>query len=121
MRSVLQAAWACLAACGMLFTGSLVAADFPTPFNSERDESAAPLPAAEAAAGIAVPAGYRVGVYAAEPDVRNPIAMAWDARGRLWVAENHTYAERPLAGLVEGRDEATDRGVELRHHCREPQ
>ena len=27
--------------------------------------------------------------------MQNPIAMSWDARGRLWVAENYTYAERP--------------------------
>ncbi|MCA9226212.1 MAG: hypothetical protein KDA47_11400, partial [Planctomycetales bacterium] len=26
--------------------------------------------------------------------VQNPIAMTWDARGRLWIAENYTYAER---------------------------
>ena len=31
---------------------------------------------------------------ATEPDIQNPIAMAWDSRGRLWVAENFTYAER---------------------------
>lgn len=32
-------------------------------------------------------------VFAAEPDVQNPIAMAWDSRGRLWVAENYTYGD----------------------------
>ena len=69
---------------------------FPTPFNSETDRNSAPLAAAEAAATMEVPAGFHVGVFAAEPDVQNPIAMAWDARGRLWIAENHTYAERPL-------------------------
>ncbi|MFO0953046.1 MAG: PVC-type heme-binding CxxCH protein, partial [Isosphaeraceae bacterium] len=41
-----------------------------------------------------MPEGFRVSVFATEPDVRNPIGMAWDARGRLWVAENYTYAER---------------------------
>ena len=69
---------------------------FPAPFNSEKDSAARPLPAAEAAATMDVPAGFRVGVFAAEPDVQNPIAMAWDPRGRLWIAENHTYAERPI-------------------------
>jgi putative membrane-bound dehydrogenase-like protein len=69
---------------------------FPAPFNSEKDTAAIPLPAAEAAATMDVPAGFRVGVFAAEPDVQNPIAMAWDPRGRLWIAENHTYAERPI-------------------------
>jgi putative membrane-bound dehydrogenase-like protein len=69
---------------------------FPAPFNSEKDAAARPVPAAEAAATMDVPAGFRVGVFAAEPDVQNPIAMAWDPRGRLWIAENHTYAERPI-------------------------
>jgi glucose/arabinose dehydrogenase len=69
---------------------------FPAPFNSEKDAAAEPLPAAEAAAAMDVPTGFHVGVFAAEPDVQNPIAMAWDPRGRLWIAENHTYAERPI-------------------------
>lgn len=42
-----------------------------------------------------MPPGFRVQVFAAEPDVQNPIGMSWDARGRLWIAENYTYAERP--------------------------
>jgi len=49
---------------------------------------------AEAAATIALPPGFTATLAAAEPAVQNPIAMAWDARGRLWVAENYTYAER---------------------------
>ena len=53
-----------------------------------------PLPADKAAAAFRVPPGFHVTVFAAEPDVRNPIAMAWDTRGRLWIAENYTYAER---------------------------
>jgi putative membrane-bound dehydrogenase-like protein len=74
----------------------LAAEPFPAPFDSERDTAARPLPAAEAAAGMGVPAGFRVSVFAAEPDVLNPVAMAWDPRGRLWIAENHTYAEAPV-------------------------
>ena len=73
-----------------------LAEGFPAPFNSEKDTAAMPLPAAEAAAAMDVPAGFHVGVFAAEPEVLNPIAMAWDPRGRLWIAENHTYAERPI-------------------------
>ncbi len=40
-----------------------------------------PLSAAAAAAGFQVPEGFHVSVFAAEPDVQNPIAMAWDRRG----------------------------------------
>ncbi|MFW2386483.1 MAG: PVC-type heme-binding CxxCH protein [Akkermansiaceae bacterium] len=67
---------------------------FPEVYNSEplSDES---LPSADqAAAGFTVPYGFEVSVFAAEPEVRNPIAMSWDERGRMWVAENYTYAER---------------------------
>src|SRR5947207_771383 len=70
---------------------SLQAADFPTPYNTER--STEPLmPAGQAARGMAMPDGFRCSVFASEPDVQNPIAMAWDSKGRMWVAENYTYA-----------------------------
>lgn len=72
--------------------GFSVAADFPTPFNTEKG---APMPAEEAAATMELPPGFKCVVFAAEPDVQQPIAMAWDAKGRLWVAENYTYAENP--------------------------
>jgi putative membrane-bound dehydrogenase-like protein len=70
------------------------AADFPALYNTEPDQSG-PMPAAEAATKMTLPPGFKATVFAAEPDVQNPIAMAWDARGRLWVAENYTYAEAP--------------------------
>jgi putative membrane-bound dehydrogenase-like protein len=62
---------------------------------TQKHEPAAALrmEAAVAAAGMRVPAGFHVSVFAAEPAVQNPIAMAWDSRGRLWVAENFTYAD----------------------------
>jgi putative membrane-bound dehydrogenase-like protein len=67
---------------------------FPAPYNSEPDTSSPALPAAEAAARFKAPPGFQVSAFAAEPDIQNPIAMNWDARGRLWVVENYTYAER---------------------------
>src|SRR5690349_18767646 len=71
---------------------ALRASEFPAPYNSEPDKSK-PMPAAEAAAKMRLPAGFKATLFAAEPDVQQPIAMAWDSRGRLWVAENYTYAE----------------------------
>ncbi len=38
-----------------------------------------------------VPEGFEVRLFAAEPDVVNPVAMTWDARGRLWVLELYEY------------------------------
>ena len=71
---------------------SLCASEFPAPYNSEPDKSM-PMSATEAAEKMRLPPGFKATVFAAEPDVQNPIAMAWDARGRLWIAENYTYAE----------------------------
>ncbi len=68
---------------------------FPEPFNTET-ATTRPMPAAEAAAQVQLPHGFHCTAFAAEPDVRQPIAMTTDARGRLWVAENYTYAERPV-------------------------
>ena len=67
---------------------------FPDPVNTEADVKSHALPPLDAARGFRVPEGFSVTVFAAEPDVQNPIAMAWDHRGRLWVAENYTYADR---------------------------
>jgi hypothetical protein len=71
------------------------ASDFPTLKNTEPGAAAPPMSAGQAATTMKLPPGFRAGVFASEPAVQNPIAMAWDARGRMWVAENYTYAERP--------------------------
>jgi putative membrane-bound dehydrogenase-like protein len=82
-------------------TASLFAADFPAPFNSEKGS---PMPAEEVARTMELPPGFKCQVFAAEPDVQQPIAMAWDAKGRLWVAENYTYAENPARWDTKLRD-----------------
>lgn len=79
-------------------------AEFPVPYNTEPDTNSAPMPAAEVAARMRLPLGFKATVFAAEPDVQNPIALAWDARGRLWVAENYTYAERTTKFDLRMRD-----------------
>lgn len=96
----------------VVLVGAAVA-QFPPPYNSELEKTA-PLPAVEAAARFKAPPGFRVTVFASEPEVQNPIACCWDARGRLWVAENYTYAERGKKFDLNLRDRIvilTDRGV----------
>lgn len=73
---------------------TLAAEPFPAPINSEKVPGE-PLPPAEAAASLRVPDGFHVSVFAAEPDVRNPIACSWDTKGRLWIAENYTFEKLP--------------------------
>ena len=38
-----------------------------------------------------VPDGFTVSVFASEPLVRNPCAMAFDVRGRLYVGQGPQY------------------------------
>ncbi len=60
------------------------------------------LDAAAAAAAMKVPEGFRVTVAASEPDVKQPIAMALDDRGRTWIAEAYEYPQRAKGDT--GRD-----------------
>jgi putative membrane-bound dehydrogenase-like protein len=48
----------------------------------------------EAARAMTVPPGFHVTLFAGEPDVVQPIAMAIDDRGRIWVAEAYSYPRR---------------------------
>ncbi|MFM1769471.1 MAG: hypothetical protein RJA22_2000 [Verrucomicrobiota bacterium] len=52
---------------------------------------------------IQVPAGFEVRLFASEPEVVNPVAMAWDDRGRLWVVELYEYPRGARPG-EKGRD-----------------
>jgi putative membrane-bound dehydrogenase-like protein len=52
---------------------------------------------------IQVPPGFEVRLFAAEPLVVNPVAMTWDARGRLWVVELYEYPKGAPKG-AKGRD-----------------
>ena len=50
-----------------------------------------PLPADQSMKYTQVPAGFRLELFAAEPQIVNPIYMQWDEHGRLWVAESVDY------------------------------
>lgn len=82
----------CVLSLGLLSVGILGAADDPKPGmppsgpQSPRDELAT----------LRVPKGFRVELVAAEPDVVDPVAIAFDEEGRLFVAEMRGY---PNAGL----------------------
>lgn len=51
----------------------------------------APLPPADAPAHMTLPPGFKATLCAGEPDVVQPIAFAFDDRGRIWVAECLSY------------------------------
>jgi putative membrane-bound dehydrogenase-like protein len=56
----------------------------------------------EAAKSMTTQQGFSVSLAASEPDVVRPISFAIDTRGRLWVAEAHTYPVRAPDG--QGKD-----------------
>jgi len=53
-----------------------------------------PTSAADSLSKLAVRPGFRMEVVAAEPLVVDPVAMAFDERGRLFVVEMRDYSER---------------------------
>jgi putative membrane-bound dehydrogenase-like protein len=50
-----------------------------------------PLPAEESMKHLVLPKGFKAELFAADPQIRRPICMNWDERGRLWVAESIDY------------------------------
>ena len=50
-----------------------------------------PLAPAEQRAKFKLPPGFEIQLVAAEPDLRKPMNMAFDATGRLWVSESREY------------------------------
>ena len=88
----------------LLFLALLPAlgADFPEPFDTETKLEQFLAPEA-ALAQLRLPDGFEAVLSAAEPQVRNPIAMAWDGRGRLWVAECYSYGEQAFDPTLRDR------------------
>src|SRR6476659_2857034 len=50
-----------------------------------------PLSPQESIKKIQLPPGYHVELVASEPMVQEPVAIAWDGNGRMYVAEMNTY------------------------------
>lgn len=85
------------------------------PFPAVRAAEPAPPPADNvpfaglspdaAAKAATLPKDFAIHVFAAEPDVRQPIAFCDDDRGRLWVVEGITYPRRVGAPPKDGTPE----------------
>ena len=50
-----------------------------------------PIPPKEAPGKMTVPDGFKVTLFAGEPDIVQPIAFCFDDRGRMWVVECLSY------------------------------
>jgi len=60
--------------------------------------SAPRTPAEQTLAQMYLPEGFRAELIAAEPDLRQPVAFAFDERGRIWVAEAFSYPTKRPSG-----------------------
>jgi len=74
------------------------------PGGRPQDDYGSGLSPQGALARMEVPAGFSVDLIAAEPQITQPIAMNFDARGRLWVIEGHTYPVRDPGNYNAGKD-----------------
>ncbi|QDU60113.1 Cytochrome c [Planctomycetes bacterium Pan216] len=79
----------------VLSTALVARAEFPPIVNSQ-PPGEGPISPEEAVKKIALPDGFNATLFAGEPDVQQPIAMTFDDRGRLWVAECYTYGGGPF-------------------------
>ncbi len=66
----------------------------------------------EARQKMTVPSGFHVDLVASEPEIINPIAMAFDDRGRIWVTQSVEYPRksagpgRDMIKIIDGVDDA---------------
>ncbi len=70
--------------------------DFPEIYNTQDTKDAPPTSPEQALKLLQLPPGFQATLFAGEPAVQQPIAITLDDRGRLWVAENYTYAESKI-------------------------
>lgn len=66
----------------------------------------APLSTEQQLESFTLPEGFEIQLVAAEPDLRKPMNMAFDSRGRLWVTESREY---PIAAPTNSRPRDTVR------------
>ncbi len=63
-----------------------------------------PLSPEESQTLIQVPVGFKLELFASEPDIKKPIAMEWDEKGRLWIVETVDYPNTVRDDKGEGDD-----------------
>ncbi|MCA9157505.1 MAG: PmoA family protein [Planctomycetales bacterium] len=68
----------------------------------EQGRSAEFLTPEKAVANMTLQEGFQANVYAAEPMLAQPMAFCWDAKGRMWIAENRDYETRQTGFAGDG-------------------
>ncbi len=90
----------CLALFSSLVISPLLADDAFIPRRQSKAPGP-PLSPEQALAKFTVPEGFKVELVASEPQIMNPVAMAFDDRGRIYVTESFEY---PRQEAGPGRD-----------------
>ncbi|HSZ57570.1 MAG TPA: PVC-type heme-binding CxxCH protein [Tepidisphaeraceae bacterium] len=65
-----------------------------------------PVSPPESMKHMVVPPGFELKLVTSEPDVKKPISMAFDERGRLWIAETFDYPNN-MQRAGQGHDQIT--------------
>lgn len=93
------------AACGVALLSVMIAHGAPPsaapPKTGELPKAPSALSPAEELASFKVPEGIKVSLVASEPDVVDPVAMCFDAQGRMFVCEMRGY---PNGGVGTGKE-----------------
>lgn len=87
--------------CLAVFPGEILADEDPF---SAGVRPTKPLSPAEERKALHVPPGFEVQLFAAEPEIKKPLNMAFDGHGRLWVTVTQEYPY-PAPPDREGRDQ----------------
>lgn len=66
----------------------------PLTYHGDGPSLQLPLSAEDSRRHIQVPEGFETVLFAAEPEIVNPIAFSWDERGRLWVLQSMDYPHK---------------------------
>lgn len=69
-------------------------APVPLTYSGDSPRVQNPLTPEQSMTHIQVPEGFRVELFASEPEIINPIAFDWDERGRLWVVQSQDYPHK---------------------------
>jgi len=87
-------AYLSLLICGMVILSSCSGEKAPPPpltYTGENPRVQNPLSPEDSQKHIQLPEGFSAKLFAAEPNIINPIAFTWDERGRLWVVQSKDY------------------------------
>jgi putative membrane-bound dehydrogenase-like protein len=76
-----------LAACAIVYSSSVCWAQGTVPF----EEAPAPLTPTAAVNQFQVADGLKIGLFAAEPQVSQPLSITFDDRGRMWVLQYRQF------------------------------